>query len=91
VNPYLAYLTRSNYAPGDYMHGILGPLEHQQFARETVGRNPLMAIPLGIATPLYSAGKVLGLTNARSAPTMDEIFAAYHGIGQGFGDYMRPK
>lgn len=87
----MAYLGRGNYPRNDYLQSILGPMEHQQFARESVARNPYLAISLGLAAPIYSAGKYLGLTNARSPASLDELFAAYKGIGQGLNDYMQSR
>jgi hypothetical protein len=86
---YDAYLSRGLLSQQDYLHGILGPMEHQQFARDAVSRNPLMSIPLGFGIPFYTGAKALGLTQARSAPSLDEVLAAYSGIAQGMRDYFR--
>lgn len=43
-------------APQQYQ-AQLGPIEHAAFAREGVGANPAMAVPLAAATPLYTAAK----------------------------------
>lgn len=57
--------------------------EHQAFAREVVTENPLMAVPLAAAIPLYTGAKALGLTNARSDASFAEMGDAYKGVGQG--------
>lgn len=64
-------------------HNRLAPYEHRAFAREAVADNPLMALPLGVATPLYTLGKAAGLLKARSDPSLEEILQAYRGIGEG--------
>ena len=64
---------------------FLAPYEHRAFTREETARNPLMALPLAVATPLYTAGKMLSPTNldARSKPSLAEILQGYLGIGEG--------
>jgi hypothetical protein len=65
----------------------LAPYEHQAFARESVGDNPLMALPIAAATPLYTAAKALGLVHSRSPASLEEIIKAYKGIGQGLNNW----
>jgi hypothetical protein len=62
----------------------IGPYEHRAFAREVVGDNPLMSLPVAAAIPLYSGYKALGFGRARSQPSMDEITQGLLGIGEGF-------
>lgn len=63
---------------------ILGPMEHQAFAREWTRENPLLAVPsLAVATPLYYLAKTTGLMKGRSDPSLAELKAGYRGIFQG--------
>jgi hypothetical protein len=57
--------------------------EHRAFAREAVGENPLMAIPIGLAAPLYQASKFLPGSKSRSNPSLWQLGQAYQGIGEG--------
>lgn len=91
-DPYLNKRLRDTYPRKDYMQGILGPREHSDFARETVGRNPMMAAPLALAIPGYTAAKAVGLMpQARSPASLDEIFAAYEGLFSGLKDNVKSK
>ena len=92
-DPYLYNQMRDRYGRSDYMQGVIAPLEHRDFVRELVRDNPLMALPMAVATPAYTAAKKLGLMpQARSAPSWDEIFAAYEGMFSGLKDRLaRPK
>lgn len=67
---------------------ILGPYEHQAYARETVAENPLNSIGMALAVPAYTALKAAGLHSARSPASFDEIGHGYKGIAQGLGDYL---
>ena len=76
-------------APTDPMHRIAAPLEHREFAREVVGRNPLMAVPMGLAIPPYTLMKYFGLlpkAESTSPASWDEIFAGYEGLFSGLQD-----
>jgi hypothetical protein len=78
------YYHKRNVLPADSpLHAVYGPLEHGQFTEETVQGNPFMALPLAVATPAYTAGKAVGLIDARSPASLDEILEAYKGIGRG--------
>jgi hypothetical protein len=74
---------RDRLPPDHPLHAVYGPLEHGQFTEETVQGNPLMALPLAVATPAYTAGKAVGLIDARSPASLDEVLEAYKGIGRG--------
>lgn len=63
--------------------GLLAPYEHRAFAREATAENPLMALPIATAIPFYQLQKILGLSGARSAPSMDQMVQAYKGIWEG--------
>lgn len=78
------YAMRAQYPRGDYMQGILGPMEHAQFAQQWTQDNPYIAAPsLLFAIPAYYAAKKMGLTNSRSPASIDEIFAGYEGLLSG--------
>lgn len=84
---------RSRFSGDKVMDPLLAPAEHMDFARTTVQDNPLMALPLAAATPLYymakqpmmmDIGKRMGLVGQQATPaSIDQLFAAYRGIGQG--------
>lgn len=72
----------------------LAPYEHQAFARQWVGENPLLAAPsLAIASPLYYlakqkpilvAAQSLGLVGPGATPaSLEQLKRSYAGIGQG--------
>jgi len=93
-DPYQYGRQRAGMLPTDPMHSIIAPLEHREFAREAVGRNPLMAGPLAAAIPAYSLFKMLGIIprdKNTSPASLDEMFAGYEGLFSGLGDSMRKK
>ena len=88
-DPYLYGRMRAQMAPTDPMHKIVAPLEHREFVREVVGRNPLMAVPMAGAIPGYTWMKYLGLlpkSPNTSPASWDEIFAGYEGLFSGLKD-----
>ena len=78
---------------GDYkVQQALAPYEHQAFAREATAANPLMAVPIALATPIYSAAKMLGYGSSdrdTTAPTLSEIGKGLRGVGQGLLSSIR--
>lgn len=69
---------------------MLAPMEHRAFAREWTQENPLVAVPsLMAAIPLYTAVKALGLTKARSKPSINEVKQGYLGIWDGLRELSR--
>ena len=78
-------------APKD-LQGKLAPYEHQAFAREATAENPLMALPIAAAIPLYQPYKAIQ-GQSRSPVSLDQVTQGYKGIGQGlwqaFQDGMR--
>jgi hypothetical protein len=76
-----------NRAPGT-LQNLIAPYEHRAFAREATAENPLMALPIAAAIPLYSGAKALGLIKTRSEPSLSEIGQGYLGIGEGIGKYL---
>jgi len=76
------YAMRQN-APKD-AQSLIGPYEHQAFAREFAQESPISAaISLPFAIPAYTAAKALGLQKTRSPASLDEIIQGYKGLAQG--------
>jgi hypothetical protein len=77
------------YAARDYANpqqqAVLGPAEHQAFAREATQANPWMAAPIAAATPLYSLYKAFANTGARSPASLGEVGGGLMGVAQGLG------
>lgn len=75
------------------LQGALAPLEHQAFAREATAENPLMALPISLATPLYAGAKSVGLMNDANTtpPSVGQVKAGLQGVLQGLGDAYGPK
>lgn len=83
---------RAALPPDSPLHAVLGPLEHGQFAEDAVRDNPLMAVPMSLAIPAYTAGKAAGLVRGtRSPASWDEIFEAYKGLWRGMLPQPRPR
>jgi hypothetical protein len=61
----------------------LAGYEHRAFAREAVGDNPLMSIPIGLAAPLYQISKFMPGNKSRSNPGLWQLGQAYTSIGEG--------
>lgn len=94
----MASLTRLRdaYATDMKAQEILAPYEHEAAARGIVGENPLMAVPMGLATPLYQLGKLTGLTDLTgytgkgSTPaSLKQLGYGFKGIGEGLYDYAK--
>lgn len=74
---------RNQYAPNDYMQGILAPYEHQAFAREVAGEG-LGGTAAAYGGPIaYYLAKLSGLMGGRTPASMDEVFAGWQGANQG--------
>jgi hypothetical protein len=74
----------------DRMQAILGPMEHEAFAREYTEENPWIGAPAMVAgIPAYTAAKALGLHGGRSPASINEIAQAYRGVGEGLGNVVR--
>lgn len=79
-------LMRDKLPPDDPRQAEIAKYEHQAFAREWVKENPAVAAAsLTAAIPLYTAGKATGLVKSRTPASLDEMKAAFKGIGQGLG------
>ena len=59
-DPYFYGRMRREMPPSDPMHSVIAPLEHREFVRESVGRDPRMAAPMAVAIPGYTVGKRMG-------------------------------
>lgn len=91
-DPYVYGRMRAAMPEHDPMHKIVAPLEHREFVREVVGRNPLMAVPMAGAIPQYTWMKLLRLLPKApntSPASWDEIFAGYEGLFSGLNDYIK--
>lgn len=79
------YQMRSR-APMDAQNTI-APYEHQAFAREAVGENPFMALPIATAIPMYQVYKAI--MGSRSQPSFDQVTHGMQGVGEGLVNYFR--
>ncbi len=61
----------------------IAPYEHRAFAREATAENPLMAVPIGLAAPLYQLSKSIPGLESRSDPSMDQLLHSWLGIVEG--------
>lgn len=82
------YVARSKAKTQEEQDKLAG-LEHQAFAREATAENPLLAVPIALATPLYQAGKALGLTDSRSKPSVTQLGQGLKGIGEGLAEAVK--
>ena len=71
------------------MQNLLAGYEHRAFAREAVAENPLMALPIGLAAPMYQVSKFLPGNRSRSEPSFGQLGQAYTGIGEGLRPLLR--
>jgi len=70
-------------APPDFQ-AILGPMEHQAFAREWTQDNPWLAVPsLTAAIPAYTLAKMAGVLSTRSPASLQEMLGGYKGMFEG--------
>lgn len=74
---------RENAGRDKALQNWISPYEHRAMAREATTDNPLMALPLAVATPLYQVAKLLGQTNSRSAPSWSQMGHGLLGVGEG--------
>ena len=72
--------------------GMLAPHEHRAFAREWSQESPVAAgLSLPFAIPAYQLAKLLGLQDARTPASLDELFAGYHGLAEGMLGHLVPS
>lgn len=64
----------------------LAPMEHRAFAREFAQESPIRAaVSLPFAIPAYTAAKAVGLQNARSPASWEEMKQGFIGLNEGLG------
>ena len=81
---------RAMFDGDNEMQAMLGPMEHEAFAREQVEDDPWRGVPAMLAgIPAYTAAKALGLHGGRSPASMNEIAQAYRGVGQGLQNVIK--
>jgi hypothetical protein len=67
----------------------IAPYEHRAWARETVGQNPLLALPYAVMIPGYQAAKAIGLLQSNdpnhptTRPSWEQIRQGFTGVGEG--------
>lgn len=69
---------------GKDIQNLLGPYEHQAFAREVVKDNPLMSAPALAGALLYDPAKLTPWANGRSDPSMQSMAQSLLGWRQGY-------
>jgi hypothetical protein len=73
------------YAARQYIpkeqQGLLAPFEHRAFAREAVGENKLMALPVAAGAMLYQPYKAI--MGARSKPSLNQLAQGLLGVKDG--------
>ena len=73
----------------------ISPFEHRAWARETVGQNPLMALPYAAMIPGYQAAKLTGLlqsndpNNPTTPASWEQMKQGFTGIGEGLLNWYR--
>jgi len=78
------YTARSR-APKEQQNKLAGP-EHRAFTREATAENPLMAIPLLLATVGYQPYKI-ATGQSRSGASLDQMKQGLIGVGEGLGNF----
>jgi hypothetical protein len=73
------YQARS-HLPKEYQ-SLLAPFEHRAFAREAVGENKLMALPVAAGAMLYQPYKAI--MGARSKPSLNQLAQGLLGVKDG--------
>ncbi|AVO23112.1 hypothetical protein RIVERRIDER_24 [Xanthomonas phage RiverRider] len=81
---------RANIPPDDPRQIELAPMEHRAFAREWAKSSPVMAsLSLPFAIPAYTAGKSVGLINARTPASMTQMTEGYKGMWEGLSSLFQ--
>jgi hypothetical protein len=77
---------RNSLPPDSPKQKELASYEHQAFAREWAKESPTLATAsLLAAIPAYTAAKGVGAVKSRTPASLEEMAAAYKGLGQGLG------
>jgi hypothetical protein len=82
----LLYQARE-YAPKDEQNR-LAEAEHRAFAREATAENPLMAVPISLATLLYQPYKMLA-GKSRSDSGLNQVAAGLGGVKEGLAKALK--
>ena len=78
-----------NAAQGKDAQNAIAPYEHRAFTREATQENPLAALSLSLGIPVYQLAKMLGLTDSRSDPSLEQAKQAYIGVGEGLLSHFK--
>lgn len=87
----LLQLRDVTYKDDKLMQELLAPYEHRAFTREATKDNKLMAAPIAAALPFYQLYKLLGLSSARTAPSLEQLKSGYRGIYEGLVPVAPPS
>jgi hypothetical protein len=75
------YQARAQPMPQELQNQLAG-FEHQAFTREATAENPLMALPLAVATPAYQIYKAIK-PGSRSEGGLGQMGQGMYGILEG--------
>ena len=67
---------------------LVAPYEHRAFAREVIADSPIMALSLSLGIPAYQLAKLLGITQSRTGPSLEQMKQGYVGIGEGLSGLL---
>lgn len=71
---------------------LLAQLDRRTYMREFAQRNPLKAVLAGsIGIPGDFVLRQLGFNQGRSDPSLDQMFAGFQGLHEGFTKHLREK
>lgn len=76
-------------ASKEMQNKLAGP-EHRAFAREATEENPLLALPIAVATLGYQPYKMLA-GQSRSNASLDQVLQGLTGVGEGLLGYGEKK
>lgn len=61
----------------------IAPYEHRAFAREATAENPLLAVPIALAAPIYQASKAIPGMESRSDASVEQLLQSWIGVAEG--------
>lgn len=82
------YMARERAARKD--QDQLAGAEHRAFAREATTENPLLGLPIALASLAYQPYKAIQ-GGSRSNPSLDQAMQGIVGVGEGLGAYATQK